>query len=392
MGRMFFYRSIWTLASLAIGVGCSSDAPPESKAGGGGSLGSGGQGAESLPTGGTSGGPIHLDTSAVSRDAGAEEAGMCKTEQVGATIVPTRLAFAFDVSGSMGQGDYPWHDKTLKWDPVVAATKGFFADRNSQGIEASLVFFPIGNDDTTKCLASTYATPNVPMTALPSTAFGDAIDKQSPVGDGTPSVPVIEGTLSYIRAQRAAKPGKYVLVLATDGYPALCGSGNSIENAASAVAAALADGISTYVIGVKNPPITGAPDVTSNLSQVAAAGGTAVFFLDTGAPSVTQQALASAIDQIRGASITCDISIPQPPAGRTFDKKKVILTYTSGTSSPLVLTYDAACTGPNGWHYDDPSMPTRVSLCPSICTTVQADAKAVLNVGFACEEVISVIL
>jgi hypothetical protein len=390
MRPMFYYQSIWTLGFLAIGAGCTSDMPSAGKTGGGGSFGSGGQSAQSLPTGGTAGGPINFDTTASSRDAGTEEAGICKTEQVVATIVPTRLAFAFDVSGSMGEGDFPWHDKTLKWDPVVAATKGFFADRNSQGIEASLVFFPIG-DDTIKCLSNTYATPNVPMTALPSTAFGAAIDRQTPDGDGTPSVEVIEGTLSYLRAQRAAKPGKYVLVLATDGSPALCGSVNSIENAAKIVAVARTEGFSTYVIGVKNPPITDAPDVTSNLSQIASAGGTTVFFLDTGSPIVTQRALASAIDQIRGASITCDIAIPNPPVGRTFDKKKVILTYTSGTSSPLVLTYDAACTGTSGWHYDDLTKPTRVLLCPSICSTIQADAKAVLNMGFACEEVISVI-
>lgn len=389
--KAVFCLSFVTLASLAMGMACSNDAKVSGNTGGGGTLGTGGTNIVSPPAGGNSGSTIVLDTSAVvPRDAGVEETSMCKTEQVVTTMVPTRLAFAFDVSGSMGEGDEKWHDKTLKWDPVVAATKGFFADPNSQGIEASLVFFPMGNE-TAKCQASTYATPNVPMTMLPSPLFAAAIDKQAPDGDGTPSVAVIEGTLSYIRAQRAAKPGKYVLVLATDGYPGLCGSGNTIANAATAVAAARADGIPTYVIGVKNPPITGAPDVTSNLSQIATAGGTAVFFLDTGTPSATQQALAKAINEIRGATITCDIKIPEPPVGRTFDKKKVILTYTSGTATPLVLTYDAACAVPNSWHYDDPNLPTRVLLCPSICSTVQADTKAALNVGFACEEVITVI-
>jgi von Willebrand factor type A domain len=388
------YLWVWTLSGLTIGGGCSSSGVPDvgsgSSGGSFGSSGSGGSGGIS-GTGGAAGWSVSLDASLGSSiDARAEEVSVCKTEQARADLEPTRLAFVFDISGSMGEGDYPWHDKTLKWDPVVTATKGFFSDPNSRGIEASLVFFPTA-DDNTKCLANTYATPNVPMTALPSATFGSAIDAKSPDGNGTPTGAVIEGTLTYVRAQRAIKPGKYALVLATDGYPADCGSANNIANATSVVAGALTDGISTYVIGVRNPPIQGAPDVTSNLTQIATAGGTTVFFLDTGTPSVTQQTLAAAIKQIRGAAISCDIPIPAPPAGRTFDKEKVVVTYTSGTKTPLALTYDATCASANSWHYDSAVTPTRVVLCASTCSTVQADANAVLNVGFACEQVISVI-
>jgi hypothetical protein len=341
--------------------------------------------------GGAAGRYGSLDASGSSIDAGGEEVSVCKTEQVRADLEPTRLAFAFDVSGSMGAGDYRWHDKTLKWDPVVSAAKGFFSDSSSRGIEASLVFFPTA-DTSTKCLANTYAAPSVPMTALPSATFGKALDAQGPDGHGTPTVPVIEGVFAYIRAQRAQKPGKYAAVLATDGYPQDCGDDNTIATARRAVAGALTEGISTYVIGVRNPPIEGAPDVTTNLSEIAAAGGTTVFFLDTGDPSETQRALSDAIDQIRGAAIACDIEIPAPPAGRTFDKRKVVLTYTSGTNTPLALKYDATCASANSWHYDNADTPTRVVLCPSTCSTVQADANAVLNVGFACEATIEIVL
>jgi von Willebrand factor type A domain len=396
-------RAWWivSLSALTVGVSCSKNGVPELGSGSNGGVPTSGSsaggvsgvgGSSGVPgTGGSTSVSVSLDASVAPVDTAAAEVSVCKTEQVQASIEPTRLAFVFDVSGSMGQGDFPWHDKTLKWDPVVSATKGFFSDPSSRGIEASLVFFPT-KDDNTKCLAATYATPNVPMTVLPSGIFGTAIDAQSPpVGDGTPTVAVVEGTLTYVRAQRAAKPGKYALVLATDGYPQDCGSDNTIANAAQTVAGALKDGISTYVIGVRNPPITGAPDVTSNLNQIATAGGTTVFFLDTGTPSATQKALSTAIDQIRGAAISCDIAIPAPPAGRTFDKEKVVLTYTSGTKAPVALTYDASCASANSWHYDNAVTPTHVVLCASTCSTVQADANAVLNVGFACEQIISVI-
>lgn len=394
MGRICLLLRISMLGALAVGLACSNDVAEVGSGGNGGNIGGsvGGLGAGGA-LGGTSGQTIDLvPTSAgVSVDAGMEEeAGACRTEQVGASVLPTQLVFLFDVSGSMGQGDYPWHDKTLKWDPVVAATKGFFADPSSQGINASLTFFP-SDSESTLCVASAYAKPSVPMTPLPSTVFGKAIDNQSPDRSGTPTVAAIKGALAYIQEQQAAAPGKYVLVVATDGYPQGCGSENSIANAASLVGTALSGGISTYVIGVKNPAITGAPDVVSNLSQIATAGGTTLFLLDTGSPGATQQAFSTAINQIRGASIACDILIPAPPAGRTFDKEKVTLTYSSGTNGPLALTYDAQCTGSNAWRYDNRSTPTRVVLCPSTCSTVQADAKAVLNVGFACEQVITVI-
>jgi hypothetical protein len=96
----------------------------------------------------------------------------CEATATGeARLEPVRLAFAFDVSGSMGKLDYPYHDPTLKWEPVVAATKAFFTDPASTGISASLTFFPIDADESERCDANSYDTPDVPMTALPSTAF-----------------------------------------------------------------------------------------------------------------------------------------------------------------------------------------------------------------------------
>jgi hypothetical protein len=387
MARVNSLLWIVVLGLSVFGAACNKDVA--SVGGNGGSAGWPGLGEG---TGGKPGWAVDLDAAAGSgfKDAGTEDLSVCKTEQASASVLPTRLVFVFDVSGSMGEGDYAWHDKTLKWDPVVAATKGFFTDPSSQGISASMVFFPT-DSDATKCVASTYATPNVPMTALPAAVFGTAIDAEYPDGNGTPTVAVIQGALTYLRAQQAAVPGKYSLVMATDGYPTSCGDDNTIANAANIVHAALAEGISTYVIGVKNPPITGAPDVVSNLSQIATAGGTTLFLLDTGSPGATQQAFSKAIGQIRDASIACDILIPAPPAGRTFDKEKVIMTYASGTNAPMVLTYDADCVGSNSWRYDNRSAPTRVVLCPTTCAMVQADAKAILNVGFACEQVITVI-
>ena len=302
------------------------------------------------------------------------------------------LAFAFDVSGSMGQGDELWHDQMLKWDPISAATKAFFADTASQGFNASMTFFPEIGAESVRCTDTVYVDPDVAPTALPSTAFATALDviPTQPWRPGTPTVYVLRGVFSFVDQQIAGRPGRYVVVLVTDGYPSGC-SNNRIADVVSVVSQRAAT-IPTYVIGVNNPPISGAPDTTSNLNQVAVAGGTnQAFLIDTGNPAATTAAFKTAIEQIRGGvAISCNLAIPTPPDNRRFDKEKVRVNYASGSGTPTSLTYDPSCAGMNGWRYDDPANPTQIVLCAGACSTVQADPNASLSIDFECERVINV--
>jgi hypothetical protein len=306
------------------------------------------------------------------------------------------LAFAFDVSGSMGMGDEPWYDRELKWEPVVAATKQFFGDPLSEGINASLRFFPSEDEDRDeKCAADTYETPEVPMTALPSARFAEAIDAVTPAPGadwrgGTPTLFVMQGTISFVEAQRRATPGRYAIVLVTDGYPAGCGTeANRIQGVSDAAAGALADGVPTYVIGVDNPPIEGAPHDLDNLHDIADAGGTEqAYLIDTGNPGATSAAFKAAIDAIRGAAVSCTVEIPPAPDGRSFDAQRVRVTYQSGGGNPTALSYDQECASENAWRYDSAANPTQIVLCDSTCATIQSDPEAALGVDFTCEDVI----
>jgi hypothetical protein len=353
-------------------------------AGGGGSGGANASaGSPTITIGGMSGTSMGA--------AGTDE--VCATVTATATLEPVYLVFAFDVSGSMGKGDHPWHDATLKWDPVVAATRGFFEDAASAGLSASLTAFPIDADEDERCDAASYESPDVPMTELPSTAFGEALDaiRDDDWRGGTPTLAVVEGVLTYLDAYRLDHPGRYAVVLVTDGYPQDCDD-DSIESVENAVAAVAAD-IPTYVIGVKNPPLVDdegemAPDTVTNLAGVAEAGGTgAAFIIDTGDPAATGTAFQAAVDAIRGVSIACNLDVPMPPDGRAFEKDHVSVSYTSG-GTEMGLTYDAECTLPGAWHYDDLAAPKQVILCPSTCMTVESDPSAELAVGFTCEPVI----
>jgi hypothetical protein len=381
----------------ALLLSCSSGSPNESPAAGGSPSGGGRAGSGPSASGGgagTVGGGPQLMVGGTS-SAGASEPGeVCATVTAEATLETVHLVFAFDVSGSMGKGDYPWHDAELKWDPVVAATRGFFEAPTSAGLFASLTAFPIDDDDDERCDAASYTQPDVEMQALPSDAFGEKLTaiRDEDWRGGTPTLAVIAGSLDYIASYRQDHPGRYALVLVTDGYPQGCDD-DSIDSVKEAVSGASGE-VLTYVIGVKNPPVVDddgneAPDTVSNLAAVAEAGGTgSPFIIATGEADKTAQDFQLAIEKIRGVSVACNLKLPLPPDRRTFEKDSVAVAYASG-GARTELRYDEGCTGDASWHYDDVGAPTEVVLCPDTCAAVQAAPEAQLSVDFTCQPVIN---
>lgn len=377
--------------SLAVGGSSSGAAGSggEATGGTGGTAGSGGVGGTTIIIAGMGGGAGTAGTGG--------DPNVCATEMATAELEPVHLAFAFDVSGSMGKGDYPWHDATLKWDPVVAATRAFFEDPASAGLHASLTAFPIDADEDERCDAASYAEPDVPMTTLPSTDFGAALDdiREDDWRGGTPTLAAVNGVLSFIDEYSADNAGRYVLVLVTDGYPQSCDDDDDSIDAVAEAVAAVAEEIPTYVIGVANPPLTDedgeeAPDTVSDLTRIAEAGGTeSAFLIDTGDPQKTSADFQTAVAKIRGVTISCNLAIPAPPNGRTFEKDKVIVAYRGGASSSD-LKYDPECDDAMGWHYDNVADPSEVVLCEDACAEVQAASDATLTVSFTCETVIDV--
>jgi hypothetical protein len=392
----------WLLAvALFGGAGCSSDTQKRQSGSGangaepvmassGGSSGGGGSGGHSVSANG--GAPVVQIGGSAGRDVSAGTAGVesCASAHAEAELLPVYLAFAFDVSGSMGKGDKPWHDRTLKWDPVVAAIRGFLEDPSASGLRASMTVFPADGGEDARCDDASYLEPDVAMTELPSAEFGQALDA---IGadewrGGTPTLHVLRGVRAYVDERRAAAPGKYAAVLVTDGYPQDCDD-DEISALAELVSGAAAE-LPTYVVGVANPPLDDAPDTVSDLEQIAVAGGTGhAYLIDTGDPALTTGRFREAIDAIRGSAIACELTIPAPPDGRAFDKESVSVRYRSGTDAQA-LAYEANCAADGAWHYDSPADPARIVLCDSACATLQADPRARLEVEFGCQRVLHI--
>ena len=359
------FAPLCTALSLATGCGSSGSgalltAKPSSDAGGGAS--------------GDSGGSLLLtDDSGVATVA---PDAACATDHAGATLGASYLVFVMDRSDSMS--------KDSKWTSCSAALTDFFSDPLTVGIESALTWLPEvtpGTHSTAAmpsflCTASSYATADVPLTPLPSPAFGITIAAQS-LEDGTPTLAALEGAGTQAQAIAAAHAGaKVVVVLATDGLPAGC-TGDSVAAVAAAAASLAQQGILTYIIGVGS--------ATGNLDTIASGGGTGTaFVVPTGNPTATAQSFLSAIKSVAGSIVSCDFAIPPPPNGEQIDYASVNVLYTSGTGVATTLPYSGGCANPDGWQYDDPTTPTKIELCSQACTTAQGDSQASLEIVFGC--------
>jgi uncharacterized protein YegL len=367
------------VAIAAVACGSASDStfgdpnggtPTDPNAGTSGNTAFGGTSGGAVdPNAGTSGSMTSGGVGAV-KPVSATDA--CASSNAGVDALPIYLVFMVDKSGSMGGASL-----SVKWTPAVAALKDFFADPTSANIHASLAFFK-SNDE---CNVDSYATPAVAMSALPdATAFSTALNANSP-GGGTPTLPAEQGAVQYAQTIAAGlKAGeKIAVVLVTDGDPNDC---NSTSTNVAAAAATVAATIKTYVIGVGNE--------VAKLDEIATGGGTAPHIqVNTTNAATTSADLRTAIGKIKAAQLSCDYTLPPPPTGKTIDVNAVNVNYTTGGKT-TTLGYSADCSNAGGWHYDSTTAPTKIIMCPSICTALQADTSGgKVDIVFGCSTAVT---
>jgi hypothetical protein len=244
--------------------------------------------------------------------------------------------------------------------------------------------FPFSN-----CDEPGYAVPAVPIAGLPANEvhLTRTLLNKRPTGN-TPMGPAVRGVLTHLRAHLAANPGRKVaLVLVGDGLPGGCNM-NDIGTIATNLSGAVmgTPSIPTYVIGVFAPDqvATSQPE----MDRLAMAGGTTRSILLTSTPDLTQR-LQQALDQIRGAAIACEFTIPAPKAGAIdFNRVNVRHTGAGGTEDLLyVETADKCDPMRGGWYYDVPpsqGTPSRILVCDASCRRFKMDATAKVDLLFGC--------
>jgi len=371
------------VAVAAVACGSSDDSTFGDPSGGGDPNGGGTNGSNTA-FGGTSGGPGAPGTGTsggmTSGGVGAVKpvsaTDACASSNAGVDALPIYLVFMVDKSGSMGGTSM-----SVKWTPAVAALKDFFADASSANIHASLAFFAQSPGKTAECQVGSYATPAVAMAALPNaTSFSAALDANSPAG-GTPTLPAEQGAVQYAQTVAAGLTAgeKVAVVLVTDGDPNDC---SSTSTNVAAAAATVAGTIKTYVIGVGTE--------TTKLDEIATGGGTAPHIqVNTTSAATTSADLRTAIGKIKAAQLSCDYTLPPPPMGKSIDVNAVNVNYTTGGMT-TTLGYSADCSNAGGWHYDSTTAPTKIIMCPTICTTLQNDTSGgKVDIVFGCSTAVT---
>ncbi|HEX2870049.1 MAG TPA: vWA domain-containing protein [Polyangiaceae bacterium] len=339
-----------TEACKGLPLELSGDAQPETG-------GAAGAGASDMATGGE---PVD-----------AQGAGtVCNGVSVEAEAVPVDLFVIMDRSQSMAE---PVEGGTMtRWEALHDAVKGFTEDQGAAEIRAGIGFFSLSGagDDGHDCEPDAYAEPSVPI-GLVSEVGPDLVAAMDDVAPGglTPTVPAVQGAISYARSWARENPGRATLVvLVTDGFPTQCEKDPGRISEATRMGYESSEHIRTFVIGVG--------DVAKfNLDNYARAGGTIGAYL-TDAGDVTSS-FVEALNNITNRALACEYQLPPPPNGMKLDTGKVQVVYTPSSGEaeevPSISSLAACAKNPNGgWYYDDAEHPSKITVCPCTCARFQA--------------------
>jgi Mg-chelatase subunit ChlD len=340
----------------------------------------------------------------------------CKKSTVESNLLPANILFVLDRSGSMLCNPPPTTLSSVceqqptrdnanspsKWEITTQAL--IKAVRALPG-SATIGLSYFANDD--ECGVNSL--PSVPLLANSSAqqqAIETSIRSVSP-GGGTPIVGAT--ILAYAHMHASALAGKIYgnefVVLITDGaqseqcsFAPRCSSATSctdvLINEEVAKAAGRGVGIRTFVVGVP-----GSEPARTVLSQIAKLGGSGPANCDPqqgnchfDMTKVTDlsAALNSALAEIAGQAVSCELNVPKPDQGE-LDPTLVNVVYTpSGGRESVVVRQDlrTACNaGANGWQYADAN--SKIRLCGDICNAVRSDTGAKVDVVLGCPSILN---
>ncbi len=300
--------------------------------------------------------------------------------------------------GPYDHGHFDCTNPASRWPATREALRAFLSSPKSAGLTLAVrTFGPVDSWTppsvaNNRCASANSETPDFEATELPSTSFanrvaGIAVDTRHPDATQTQTSSVIVGATKYTKARAAALAGSkgVAMVLVTDGNPQGCDPGLAVPNygteqdrqyAYAAAAGALAQGLKLYVLN-----IGGSQDV---LDRIASQGGTEAAITLTD-PTDTDAILQS-LETIRRKALSCEVAIPVPASGvADFEKLNVVWTPEGSGGAPQPLVQSSDCADPRGWSFDNPSQPSKITLCPAVCAEVIASEIGKLDIVLGCQ-------
>jgi len=363
-----------------------------------------------------------------------------------ATPEPIAIYIMLDNSGSM-QDNNKWPDAVdaitmfVQSDPTAKGAPWACVDKDGKSVMPPANLAPPGTGAVSvaiqyfhpqgagrranECDGVVHRTPAVPMAPLPGNGppIVSSLAATGPNGD-TPTVGALTGGTEFCSDYEMANPGKKcVVVLVTDGQPNACGlsancpnggnNGDCVDPNSAGILVPIAsnayktNNVITFTMGMNGVTADG----FALLDQIAVAGGSDCTPMTPGHETCDitmggSQGFLDALNTIRktvqvtsNSSMTvtttttqhttlqCEWGIPPPPTGQTFDKSKVNISFSDGTTTQKLgnVANQAACAAAmGGWYYDNPAAPTRILACPQTCSSVQASATAKVQVLLGC--------
>jgi hypothetical protein len=337
----------------------------------------------------------------------------CVDETAKAEPFPLDIYFLLDASTSMsspaGSGATGDCDatppftpsKNSKWCKAVNAIGGYVSSAEATGNRAAIQYFKHYTNHN--CDGTGYDTPAVPLGILTGVYGGQAqtLVEQNPGGlnwaypySNTPTEGALRGLAKFTAANQTA--GRIIIgILVTDGTPTACDTSDSTL-AGIAQAHFTATGIHTFMVGMTGASFTKLEtwasytgsllhDDTNNACGTCDSCTCHHYNVGDGAPAV----FIAALQSIQKSVLSCTFQVPQPSQG-VLNPDLVKVEYSPGGQPPVQelprVDSAAQCTGA-GWYYefDANNNPTKIILCPSSCTTVQADTNAAVKIRIACQ-------
>jgi len=246
---------------------------------------------------------------------------------------------------------------------------------------------------------------------------------------GTPTLAALQGTIDYAATKQAQYPdSKTVIVFLTDGEPGfgftppggtvqqhlyscddLPTKGSSWPNGSncvndSTVCTTPDDEVQKVSLVIQKAPAGSiyVAGVGTDLSAqtldtwATASGNDAINLLNmTGAEAGA--ALMARLESIRKSSIKCVFPMPTSTTGNSIAPDKTNVSYQPGTGKASFLfrtadgTISSCGSATNSWYFDDPKVPTTITLCPSTCDSLQSDPNGKIQLVFGCDVVVNIL-
>ncbi len=444
LGAAVLYPLVFTLGCSTTGGGSAPDPSSGNGAnnGGTGSTGAGNNGGVGYHPQ-TTGGTVSSSTVPPDIDAG------CGHDTTKADLTRVNILFLLDKSGSMGNDpNGGWNNADTRWNPVVTTLDAFFNDPNSAGIWASLSFLPADGDIKSACKVANYSSGSssikVPLTLLDDTGRQKFLSKLCdpslpqtspcivPAG-GTPTRSALQGTIAYMNAiPPTVPPSKTVIVFLTDGEPGfgyqppgttgIVNGLHSCDDLNNTACITACNGLTGGDCGEVPPCTPATTEVDAVASVIQSAPPKSIYVFGVGDltsstmdewatasanPAVALQGLSgtqaaatfkAGLQAIQKSYITCNIDVPKATAaGTAVDYTKVNVDYINGSNADTPLVKDPGCTKTNtsttqfGWQYDNDAAPTKILLCASACSMVQADPNGRIQTVLGCDTRIQIL-